>query len=108
TQFDVGVVSKVEVTEAQAGVSQRQVELIRAENQYRNQQDVLIDLVLGPNLRASSTLEIRPTDRPDDFTPYEVDVEGAVSSAFDHRPELAQADKEVERSQVELAFHRNQ
>jgi hypothetical protein len=32
---------------------------------------VLIDLVLGPNLRAASTLEIRPTDRPDDFTPYE-------------------------------------
>jgi outer membrane protein TolC len=108
TQFEVGVVSKVEVTEAEAGVSQRQVELIRAENTYRNQQDVLIDLVLGPNLRASSTLEIRPTDRPDDFTPYEVDVEGAVSHAFEHRPELAQADKEIERSQVGLAYARNQ
>lgn len=108
TQFEVGVVSKVEVTEAQAGVSQRQVERIRAENTYRNQQDVLIDLVLGPNLRASSTLEIRPTDRPDDFTPYEVDVEGAVSHAFEHRPELAQADKEVERSEVQLAYARNQ
>jgi outer membrane protein len=108
TQFDVGVVSKVEVTEAEAGVSQRQVELIRAENQYRNQQDVLIDLVLGPNLRASSTLEIRPTDRPDDFTPYEIDVEGAVSRAFEHRPELAQATKEIERSEVQLAYARNQ
>jgi outer membrane protein TolC len=108
TQFEVGVVSKVEVTEAEAGVSQRQVELIRAENQYRNQQDVLIDLVLGPNLRASSTLEIRPTDRPDDFTPYEVDVEGAVSRAFEHRPELVQADRDIERSEVQLAFARNQ
>jgi outer membrane protein TolC len=108
TQFEVGVVSKVEVTEAEAGVSQRQVDLIRAENQYRNQQDVLIDLVLGPNLRASSTLEIRPTDRPDDFTPYEIDVEGAVSHAFEHRPELAQADKEIERSEVGLAYARNQ
>jgi outer membrane protein TolC len=108
TQFEVGVVSKVEVTEAEAGVSQREVELIRTENQYRNQQDVLIDLVLGPNLRASSTLEIRPTDRPDDFTPYQVDVEGAVSRAFEHRPELAQANKEVERSEVQLAYTRNQ
>lgn len=108
TQFEVGVVSKVEVTEAEAGVSQRQVERIRAENTYRNQQDVLIDLVLGPNLRAASTLEIRPTDRPDDFTPYEVDVEGAVDHAFKHRPELAQAGKEVERSEVQLAYARNQ
>ncbi len=108
TQFEVGVVSKVEVTEAEAGVSQREFEQIRAGNTYRNQQDALIDLVLGPNLRASSTLEIRPTDRPDDFTPYEVDVEGAVSRAFEHRPELAQADKDVERSEVQLAYARNQ
>jgi outer membrane protein len=108
TQFDVGVVSKVEVTEADAGVSQRQVERIRAENTYRNQQDVLIDLVLGPNLRASSTLELRPTDRPDDFTAYDVDVEGAVGLAFQHRPELAQAVKELERSEVQQAFARNQ
>jgi len=108
TQFDVGVVSKVEVTEAEAGVSQRQVELIRADNQYHNQQDVLIDLVLGPNLRASSTLEIRPTDRPDDYTAYEVDVESAVSSAFEHRPELSTADKEISRSEVQLAYARNQ
>ncbi|HKA16237.1 MAG TPA: TolC family protein [Myxococcota bacterium] len=108
TQFQVGVVSKVEVTEAEAGVSQREVELIRAENQYRNQQDVLIDLVLGPNLRAASTLEIRPTDRPDEFTPYEVDVEGAVNHAFEHRPELAQANKDVERSEVQFAYARNQ
>jgi outer membrane protein len=108
TQFEVGVVSKVEVTEADAGVSQREVERIRTENQYRNQQDVLIDLVLGPNLRAASTLEIRPTDRPDDFTPYDIDVEGAVSRAFEHRPELAQADKEIERSEVQRAYSRNQ
>jgi hypothetical protein len=102
------VVSKVEVTEADAGVSQREVERIRTENQYRNQQDVLIDLVLGPNLRASSTLEIRPTDRPDDFTPYDIDVEGAVSRAFEHRPELARATKEIERSEVQRAYARNQ
>jgi len=108
TQFEVGVVSKVEVTEAEAGVSQREVEQIRAENRYRNQQDVLIDLVLGPNLRAASTLEIRPTDRPDDFVPYEVDVEGAVSRAFENRPEFAQANKQVERQEVQLSFARNQ
>jgi outer membrane protein TolC len=108
TQFEVGVVSKVEVTEAEAGVSQREFERIRAQNVYKTQQDVLIDLVLGPNLRASSTLEIRPTDRPDEFTPYDVDVEAAVSHAFEHRPELSRADREVERSEVQLAFARNQ
>ncbi len=108
TQFEVGVVSKVEVTEAQAGVSQREFEQIRAENQYRNQQDVLIDLVLGPSLRGASTLELRPTDRPDDFVPYEVDVESAVSQAFENRPERASATRDIERGEVEVKFAQNQ
>jgi outer membrane protein TolC len=84
------------------------VERIRAENRYRNQQDVLIDRVLGPNLRANSSLEIRPTDRPDDFVPYEVDVESAVSQAFEYRPELAAALHELERREVQQSFARNQ
>ncbi|MEM7413038.1 MAG: TolC family protein [Myxococcota bacterium] len=108
TQYDVGVVSKVEVTEAEAGVAQRDVELIRALNTYRNQQDVLIDLVLGPNLSAESSLEIVPQDRPDDYTPYEIDVESAVSRAFQNRPEIIAALKAIERSEVQSAFARNQ
>jgi outer membrane protein len=108
TQYEVGVVSKVEVTEAEAGLARREVELIRARNDYRNQQDVLIDLVLGPNLRAASTLEIRPTDQPGDFVPYEVDVEAAVRQAFRSRPEIVAADKEIERQRVQLGFRRNQ
>ena len=108
TQYEVGVVSRVEVTEARAGVSRREVERIRAENDYRNQQDVLIDLVLGPNLRSDSSLEIRPTDRPDDFIPYQVDVQQAVERAFEYRPELTSARKEVERREVQQSFARNQ
>lgn len=108
TQFEVGVVSKVEVTEAEAGLSQREVNLIRAENQYRNQQDVLIDLVLGKGLRAASTLEIAPTDQPEEYVPYDIDVETAVQRAFEHRPEIDVAEREIERQTVQLKFAKNQ
>jgi outer membrane protein TolC len=108
TQYDVGVVSKVEVVEAEAGLSQREVNLIRAENAYLNQQDVLIDLVLGPGLRSNSTLEIDPTDAPQDYVPYTIDVPTAVQRAFEHRPELAAADKEIEREEVDLKFAQSQ
>jgi outer membrane protein len=107
-QHEVGVVSKVEVTEAEAGVAAREFELIRDENAYRNAQDVLIDLVLGPNLRAESTLEISPTDRPEDYVAYDIDVEEAVQRAFQHRPELEIARKEIERQEVQLQFAKNQ
>jgi outer membrane protein TolC len=108
TQYEVGVVSKVEVVEAEAGVAEREVNVIRAENDYRNAQDVLIDAVLGPHLRAESTLEIEPSDRPEDYVPYEIDVELAVQRAFQNRPELAVAEREIERNRIQLQFAKNQ
>jgi len=108
TQHEVGVVSKVEVVEAEAGVAQRDFELIRAQNLYRNSQDQLIDAVIGPGLTADSTLQIRPTDRPGDYLPYDMDPQLAVQSAFAHRPEIAQADKLIEQREVARAFARNQ
>jgi outer membrane protein TolC len=108
TQHDVGVVSRVEVVEAEAGVAQREFELIRAQNRYQNGQDRLIDAVLGTGLTADSTLQIRPTDRPQDYIPFEIDPELGVESAFQHRPEIKQADLEIERREIELRFARNQ
>jgi outer membrane protein TolC len=108
TQFEVGVVSKVEVVEAEAGVAEREVTLIRAQNAYRSSQDDLINVVLGRHLAANSTLEIAPTDRPEDYISYEIDIEEAVRKAFLHRPELAIKRKEFEQRELELAFARNQ
>lgn len=108
TQYEVGVVSKVEVTEAEAGVAEREVNLITAKNAYRASQDNLINLVLGTDLTAGSTLEIEPTDRPATTITYAVDEEEATRKAFERRPEIALAHQEIERQQVQLQFAKNQ
>ncbi len=108
TQYEVGVVSKVEVTESEAGVAEREVNLITAKNAYRASQDNLINLVLGTDLTAASTLEIEPTDRPATTVTYAVDEEEATKKAFERRPELAAALQEIERQQVQLQFAKNQ
>jgi outer membrane protein TolC len=108
TQYEVGVVSKVEVIEAEAGVAEREFSLIVAENRYRSAQDALIDVVLGAHLTAGSTLEVDPTESPESYTVYEVDVPRAVEVAFQRRPELRAAEYEVERSEVQLRFRRNE
>ncbi|NRA08516.1 MAG: TolC family protein [Myxococcales bacterium] len=108
TQFEVGVVSRVEVTEAEAGLEARRFNLIVAENRYRNQQDVLIDLVLGPGLHATSTLEIDPTDHPEAYVAYEIDVAEAVNNAFEHRPELSAARLRVENTGIQKQAAWNQ
>jgi outer membrane protein TolC len=108
TQYEVGVVSKVEVTEAEAGVAAREFSRITAENTFQTAQDRLIDLVLGPNLTAESRLVIQPTDRPEDYVVYDIDVEEAVRKALENRPELAVAQREIDRQEVQLKFAKNQ
>ena len=108
TQYEVGVVSKVEVVEAEAGVADRDFNLIAADNRYRTAQDRLINLVLGTGLTADSTLQIEPTDPPKDYVIYHVDADQATRRAFEQRPELKIADDAIERQKLELKFAKNE
>ncbi|MHC4493969.1 MAG: TolC family protein, partial [Planctomycetota bacterium] len=107
-QYDVGVVSKVEVVQAEAGAADREFNLIVARNRYRQSQDDLIDLVLGEQLRPETTLAIEPTDRADDYVTYDVDVEESTRVAFGNRPELTLANQEIDRLVVREKFAKNQ
>ncbi len=108
TQYEVGVVSRVEVVEAEAGVAEREFELIRSANVFRNAQDELIDLVLGRELSALTSLQFVPTEDPESYEVPDVDIERSVRRAFRHRPELALADREIEQGKVDLRFAKNQ
>jgi outer membrane protein TolC len=107
-QYEVGVESRVAVTEAEAGVAEREFNYITALNRYRTAQDRIVDLVYGTRLTATSVTEIEPLDRPEDYTVFQVDTEVSVNKAFEKRPELALALKEVERQQLQLRFANNQ
>jgi outer membrane protein TolC len=107
-QYEVGVKSRVEVVEAEAGLAARDLDLIRALNFYRRAQDELIDAALGTRLTAESRLEIEPTDTPEDFVQYEINLGEAAGKAFANRPELAAASYEVDRQELQLKFAKNQ
>ncbi len=107
-QYEVGVVSRVEVIQAEAGLAEGEVGVIVAENRYRTTQDRLINLVLGPNLTPDSRLEIQPTDSPEEVVTYAVDPEEANRKALAHRPEIASARRNIERQEIELKFRKNQ
>ncbi|MEM9174680.1 MAG: TolC family protein [Myxococcota bacterium] len=108
TQYEVGVVSRVEVVEAEAGVADREFSMIRSANDYRNAQDTLIDAVLGRELGALTDLHFSPSDAPDDYQSRTVDVGRSVDLAFAQRPELAQQRKQIEQDEIELKFAKNQ
>ncbi|MBW2269738.1 MAG: TolC family protein [Deltaproteobacteria bacterium] len=108
TQYEVGVVSKVEIAESEAGVAEREFDLIVARNRYRNSMDLLIDMVLGASLTADSRITIEPTDRADEYVPIEVDVERAAAIAFERRPELAIAQHEIDRLILNVKLAKNE
>ncbi len=107
-QYDVGVVSRVEVTEAEAGVADREFRRITAENRYRNAQDELIDRVYGPRLTPTSELEIEPTDRPESYVTFVLDPTLSAQRALERRPEIAIAHQRVEQSEISLKFAKNE
>jgi outer membrane protein TolC len=107
-QYDVGVVSRVDVTEAEAGVADREFRRIAADNRYRTAQDDLIDRVYGPRLTPTSRLEIDPTDRPEAYVTFALDPEASAQRAMERRPELVVARQRIEQSEVLLKFARNE
>ncbi|MBM4382725.1 MAG: TolC family protein [Deltaproteobacteria bacterium] len=107
-QFQVGVVSKVEVTEAEAGVAQREFQLIAAENLYRSSQDRVIDIVFGPALSPTSSLEIVVADSPENYQKLDVDPTVATEKALRNRPELLVAERQVEVQRIRTKFAKNQ
>jgi outer membrane protein TolC len=108
TQYDVGVVSKVDVVEAEAGVANRQFEKIVARNAYQNANDELIATLLGRRLRAGTTIVFAPTDNPSFEATSYVDVESLVAEAFEKRPELKSFEDRIEQAKIQEKFARNQ
>lgn len=108
TQYEVGVVSKVDVVEAEAGVYQRQYDLIVAKTAYRQAQDSLIDLIYGQEFGATDQVEIDPLDRPEGDILYDTDLNVIMARANARRPELLLAQKTVEIRDVQLTHAKNQ
>jgi outer membrane protein TolC len=106
-QYDVGVVSRVEVVEAEAGVADREFNRIVQANVERRAQDVLVDLILGERLRPETDFDVVLRDSPEPVA-YEVDPEEAAAKAFSNRPEIEQARQEIERRDLLLRFAENQ
>jgi HAE1 family hydrophobic/amphiphilic exporter-1 len=105
-QYEVGVVSKVLVSQAEAGVAEREVDAIIADNRAANAQDALLNLVLAPGTADFASTALLPKDPA--FIAYDVDLAEALEKAQNLRPELEQAREQVRDAEIQLAFAENQ
>jgi len=107
-QYEVGVVSKVEVVQAEAGVADREFNLITLDATERTARDNFIDVVLGPYLAPDSEIAVELSDPPEEVPVREVDPEAATERAFANRPEVALARSAIQQREVQMKFASNQ
>ena len=105
-QQEVGVVSRVAVTQAEAGVAERELLFIQAENLAASAKDALLDALLAPAADVFDDRDIIPESPR--FENYTVDTDASIRKALSNRPELVRARQAVEMADVEADFAKNQ
>jgi outer membrane protein TolC len=106
-QVAVGTQPQLSILESEAGVATREESVIVAENNVRNVEDRLKELLSFFEDRQRAGVAIVPTDAPP-FTIEEIDLEKALGAAFEYRPDYRQAKLEIESRSLNERFTRNQ
>lgn len=106
-RVEVGTMAPIDIVEAEAEVALREEAVIVAEAQVAQAEDALRTLIFDPASPDFWTVKIELTDRPT-FEPQSVDAEAAVRNALAERTDLAQARRNIEMSDVNIRYLRNQ
>jgi outer membrane protein TolC len=107
TKVEVGTMAPIDIIEAQAEVSQREEAVIVNEAQIKTLEDALRTLVMNPAQPDFWTVRIVPTEQPT-LTAQPIDVDGAIKSALANRTDLIQARKQMEQTDININYAKNQ
>lgn len=102
-----GVMSIVDVLQAEAAVASRVEQILVAEKSIRDQEDQLRRLLNPAEEELRQDLRLIPVDPP--MTSLEaISLQEAIDMAIERRPEILQAGKNVETSDLNTKFAKNQ
>lgn len=102
-----GLMSEVDVLQARTGVASRQEEVLLAKKQIRDQEDQLRRLLTPSEYALRATVEVIPVDEPTETLPPLV-LDEIIDIALKERPEVLQALKAIENSDLSVRFAKNQ
>jgi outer membrane protein len=102
----IGVLAPIEITVAQADMSNRIVDLISSQKAINVAENNLRATISGDRNNEIWQKTIVPTDAPD-FTEYKIDLGQALDTALQHRPELEQLNLQLSQNQINYDVTRN-
>ncbi|MBY0497175.1 MAG: TolC family protein [Cyanobacteria bacterium] len=106
-RVEIGTMAPLDIVQAEAEVATREESVILAEAAIERLMDSLRALVYNPNSPDFWTARIEPTDTLT-FVPAAVDADAAIKTALTERTDLRTARKNLEISDVNIRFFRNQ
>ena len=106
-RVEIGTTPPIDIVEAEAEVATREEAVIIAAAQIETAQDTLRALVYNPSMPDFWTIRIEPAELPP-FQAAPVDVDVATRNALDRRTDLQQTRKNLEATDVNLRYFRNQ
>ncbi len=106
-RFAVGDAARFEVDQAEAGVAMRETEIIAARAAIRDAEDELKRVMNMDDGDQYWSAEIVPTDRAE-VVERAVDLDREIQLAYERRPEIRQAKKNIEVAEMNEKFARNQ
>jgi outer membrane protein len=105
-KVEVGTLAPIEVTDAEANVAAREVDLISAEEQILRAENTMRAYISNDRNSDIWKKVIVPTDLPD-FKEYKVDADAAIATALNNRPELEQSKITLERYNLTSRLYQN-
>ncbi|MBK9946429.1 MAG: TolC family protein [Nitrospira sp.] len=104
---EAGMRPVVDVLQAEAAVASRREQILVAEKAVRDEEDQFRTLLNPGEAELRKNVRLTPVDIPKtSLDPHS--LEEAIETAFEQRPEMAQAKKQMESSEVNTEFARNQ
>jgi outer membrane protein TolC len=104
---EVGTLAPIEILSAQAEVATREADILSAEAEVKNNEDRLRTIINLPEDEMREALPIRPVDRPQ-FEERQVNVDDALLTAMQNRPELRSLKIDLNSQNLNLGFAKNQ
>jgi outer membrane protein TolC len=102
-----GVMAEVEALQAQAGVAGRIEQILLAQKAVQDQEDQLRRLLNHAESHLTQNTPIVPMETPLEQL-ESLQIEAALQTALEHRPEVLQAKKNLETAGVQTQFAKNQ
>jgi outer membrane protein len=105
-RVEIGVMSPLDVTQAEAGVAEREEAVIVAAHAIRDSENALKRLIL-PDVTEWRGVALAPVDYPL-VQMVETDAARSIRTALETRPDFLAAWREIERRNILVKFNRNQ